>query len=114
MYNYCTPLVIVVVALKKLLHGNVSGWPCEQTRSSTQRYLIAAVMFDWLALNLSDAPSFHSSHVSLSTWVSHPASLSWSLRRSRLTTLPPLLLFCALAAAGALNAMRLKSAFKRG
>ena len=31
-------------------------------------------------------------HVSLSTWVSHPASLSRSLRRSRLTTLPPQLL----------------------
>ena len=40
-------------------------------------------MLHWLALNLSEAPSFHSSHVSVSTWVSHPASLSRSLRGSR-------------------------------
>ena len=58
------------------------------TPSSTQRYLIATMMLHWLAPNLSEAPSFRSSHVSLSTWGSRPASLSRSLRRSRLTTLP--------------------------
>jgi hypothetical protein len=53
------------------------------TPSSTQRYLIATVLLNWLALSLSEASSFRSSHVSLSTWVSHPASLSRSRRRSR-------------------------------
>jgi hypothetical protein len=40
-------------------------------------------MLHWLALNLSEALSFRSSHVSLSTWVSRPASLSRSLRGSQ-------------------------------
>ena len=39
MYNYCTPLVIVVVVLKKLLHTNVSGWPCEQPVSKKDSVL---------------------------------------------------------------------------
>ena len=52
------------------------------------RYLIAAEMFHWLALNLSGALSFRSSHVSLSTWVSRRASLSRSLRGSQTNYAP--------------------------
>ena len=83
------------------------------TSSSTQRYLVVAVMLHWLALNLSEAPSFRSPHVSLSTWGSRPASLSQSLRRSRLTTLPPLLLRCCRWLL-IMNGMRLESVRKRG
>ena len=57
-------------------------------------------MIHWLALSLSEAPSFPSPHVSLSTWVSHPASLSRSLRRSLLTTFPPQLLLCCCCCRG--------------
>ena len=41
------------------------------------------MMLHWLALNLSEALSFRQAHVSLSTWVSRPASLSRSLRGSQ-------------------------------
>ena len=75
-------------------------------------YLISTVTLHWLAPNLSDALSLRSWHVSLSTWGSHPASLLHSLRRSRLTTLPPLLLRCCCCECIS-NGMRLKCVRKR-